>query len=136
MKVKVSEIPEEGLTLSEKIDPNQMHLDTPDLRFVQNLLVTAQFQKHEDAVWVQVGVRGEQEQICGRCLERCGRPYERQFQLGYSVENKILLDVTEDIRQEIFLSYPVQCLCKQDCQGLCATCGQNLNERRCMHGST
>lgn len=135
MKVRVSEIPEEGLTLSEKIDPNQMHLDTPDLKFAQDLLVTAEFQRHEGAVWVQVGIRGEQEQICSRCLEHYGRPYERQFQLGYSVKDRIVLDVTEDIRQEIFLSYSVQYLCRQDCQGLCATCGQNLNERRCAHGS-
>ncbi len=135
MKVRVSEIPEEGLTLTERIGPAQMNLNTPELKFVEDLEVTANFQKVEGTVMVQVGVRGEQEQICARCLEHSGRRYERQFQLGYSVKKEISLDITEDIRQEIFLSYPVRTLCREDCQGLCATCGQNLNERRCVHGS-
>ncbi len=136
MKVKISEILEEGLTVAERLDPVEMKLDTPDLRFVDRLDVSARFQKQRETVWVQVGVMGEQKQVCGRCLGLYDRHYEQEFQLGYDVKEKFVLDVTDDIRQEIFLSYPVKFLCREDCRGLCPVCGENLNERSCVHGAS
>ena len=136
MKVKVSEIPEDGLTVTERIDSVEMSLDTEDLHFVDRVNVTAHFQKQSETVWVQVGVMGDQKQTCSRCLGWCDRHYEQEFQFDYSAKERPVLDVTEDIRQEILLSYPVKVLCKEDCRGLCPVCGQNLNERSCTHGSS
>ncbi len=42
-----------------------------------------------------------------------------------------LLDLTELIRQNVTLAMPMQPLHAPDCQGLCASCGANLNETRC-----
>ena len=136
MKVKASEIPQEGLTVTERFDPTGLGLDTPDLRFVGPPTVTARFQKEKETVWVQVDVTGDQKQVCSRCLGLVDQHYQREFLLGYSVEERLVLDVTDDIRQEIFLSYPVKFLCREDCRGLCPVCGENLNERSCPHGTS
>lgn len=45
------------------------------------------------------------------------------------------IDVTEDVREEIMLEIPAFLLCREDCKGLCAQCGQDLNEGLCGCGS-
>lgn len=133
MRVKVSGIPEGGLTLSERLDPAALDLGTPDLCFSAPLLVTALFQKQPDAVLVAVAVAGQAEETCSRCLERTDHPYDERFHLDYSTQERLDLDVTDDVRQEILLSLPVKSLCRENCRGLCLKCGANLNERNCEH---
>ena len=41
------------------------------------------------------------------------------------------LDLDELIRTDILLELPTKFLCKEDCKGLCPTCGKNLNEGAC-----
>ena len=135
MRVKVSEIPEEGLTVSRLLDPAQMPLATPELRFTAPVEVRAAFQRQAETVLVEVSVTGQTEQVCGRCLEHYSRPYSNRFHLDYSVKGILLLEITDDLRQEILLGYPVRFLCREECLGLCPRCGTNLNERSCAHGS-
>lgn len=42
-----------------------------------------------------------------------------------------ILDLTEVVRQELYLSQPTHVLCREDCKGLCPQCGQNKNEATC-----
>jgi uncharacterized protein len=37
------------------------------------------------------------------------------------------------LREYALLEVPISPICKEDCQGLCAECGQNLNEKDCGH---
>lgn len=131
IRVRVNEIPEEGLTVSERFDAGAMNLQTEELRFTAPLDVTARFARERDAVMVGVGIEGAQELICSRCLTPFDRPYHLECRLGYTVRGVTTLDVTDDVRQEILLSYPVKLLCRQDCRGLCPGCGVNLNEEPC-----
>lgn len=41
------------------------------------------------------------------------------------------LELAEMLREQVILATPMQPLCREDCRGLCQTCGQDLNERRC-----
>lgn len=41
------------------------------------------------------------------------------------------LDLDELIYSDIILLTPTKFLCKEDCKGLCPTCGKNLNEGDC-----
>ena len=41
------------------------------------------------------------------------------------------IDMTPHIWEEIFISAPSKFLCKDDCAGLCTTCGINLNNETC-----
>ncbi len=108
-----------------------MKLQTPELHFTEPVRITAAFNREGSSVMVQVQAVGDQERVCGRCLEAYREPYDDRFTLGYSVKNQFVLDITDDIRQEILLSYPMTFLCRKDCQGLCPKCGKNLNEGPC-----
>lgn len=132
MKVKIHEIPESGLTLSERFDPQETGLQIPNgLRFTAPIEVSAHFQKERDMVWVKVSAAGNLELTCDRCLETVAKDYDSQFDFNYSVKDQFVLDITDDIRQEILLSYPVKFLCRENCEGLCSTCGKNLNLGLC-----
>jgi len=47
------------------------------------------------------------------------------------IDEAHILDLTEVVRQELYVSQPNQVLCRQDCRGLCPRCGQNLNTGQC-----
>jgi uncharacterized protein len=41
------------------------------------------------------------------------------------------IDLAETVREQVFLALPMKSLCSEDCLGLCAGCGVNLNKDRC-----
>jgi uncharacterized protein len=43
------------------------------------------------------------------------------------------VDLAPIVREQIILSVPMSPHCRENCAGLCATCGQNKNERDCGH---
>ncbi len=49
----------------------------------------------------------------------------------FTIDKHNILDLTEAIRQYALLAIPMKPLCRQDCAGLCPTCGYNLNESNC-----
>lgn len=46
-------------------------------------------------------------------------------------ENPEQLDVSADVREDLLLEIPGFPLCREGCKGLCAQCGQDLNEGAC-----
>ncbi|MBI2174769.1 MAG: DUF177 domain-containing protein [Candidatus Omnitrophica bacterium] len=52
---------------------------------------------------------------------------------SYHVAPTDVVDITDDVRQEIILAYPMIPVCREDCKGLCISCGQNLNVAACSH---
>jgi uncharacterized protein len=46
------------------------------------------------------------------------------------------LDLAPMLREQLILLVPMTVRCRDACKGLCATCGQNLNERDCGHRPT
>ena len=42
------------------------------------------------------------------------------------------IDLAQMVREQCYLAIPMKPLCRPDCQGLCPTCGTNLNTERCQ----
>ncbi|MDO4522377.1 MAG: DUF177 domain-containing protein [Eubacteriales bacterium] len=84
---------------------------------------------------------------CDRCLEDVRVPFALQFERDVDMKQteeerqEILdemsfiegyhLDVDQLICSEILVSWPSKVLCREDCKGLCNTCGTNLNHGEC-----
>jgi uncharacterized protein len=49
-----------------------------------------------------------------------------------TIDEHHVLDLTEVVRQALFLAMPINPLCKKDCAGLCPQCGNNLNQEQCQ----
>ena len=41
------------------------------------------------------------------------------------------IDLDPLVREQVLLALPMHAVCREDCRGLCGSCGQNLNERQC-----
>ncbi len=42
-----------------------------------------------------------------------------------------VIDLEPIVREQVLLALPMSTVCREDCQGLCVQCGQNLNEKQC-----
>ncbi|UCD09502.1 MAG: DUF177 domain-containing protein [Dehalococcoidales bacterium] len=50
---------------------------------------------------------------------------------SFTIDDHNIMDISEAIRQYTLMALPIKPLCRQDCSGLCPTCGMNLNENKC-----
>ena len=94
----------------------------------------------------------EVELTCGRCLSLFGYPVALSFEEEYIptldvesgaplpspeepgtfiIDEHHVIDLTEAIRQYALLAIPMKPLCRENCAGICQTCGQNLNQGSC-----
>lgn len=83
--------------------------------------------------------------MCVRCLQEFDHELEWTFTELYAFDQRsetdselILpedghIDLAEMLREYSLLEVPISPICKEDCQGLCMECGQNLNEKDCGH---
>ncbi len=108
----------------------------------------------EDKRYVMNGrLAGKLRLVCDRCLDTYTFALGRDFRLslsppiplesardetelkredlavGFIEAEKIDLD--DIIREQIYLSLPIQLLCGSSCAGLCTGCGVNLNRETC-----
>ena len=150
-EVKVSEIPEEGLSLSVREDPAALDLTVPGGRFWEPISVDVFLVKTEKAVLATGRITAPVAFECVRCLREFPAsldiPLSTQFvpppQLP-SGEHPMPPDEAEDyyyrddvivlddlVREEVLLAVPFNPQCRAECLGLCPQCGQDLNRGRC-----
>jgi uncharacterized protein len=98
---------------------------------------------------VQAEVDCEYQVNCGRCLESFNASQkvsiQEQFVSGnlshendsvaeddqvYSFKGDVI-DLYDCFREQILLAFPMSYVCRPNCKGFCAICGQNLNQRSC-----
>ena len=90
------------------------------------------------------------------CCYRCGTGFERDFSTHLSLKlieassvgsvDEIILseddldtvtyqdpviELEDLLLESVYLEFDDQCLCSEDCKGLCLQCGKNLNEGPC-----
>ena len=92
-----------------------------------------------EGVLVSGVVRAEAAGECARCLQPISQPMEVDFQELYEYPDNVndedslrlegdLLDLEPVVRDAVVLSLPLAPLCDEDCRGLCAHCGIDLNK--------
>lgn len=97
--------------------------------------------------------RGTTDQQCSRCLRPVKVTVDATFAEQYyatmavisgetldaapldskTIGSDFLIDLTPLLAEELILAMPVAPLCREDCRGLCAECGEDLNERPHEH---
>ena len=83
-----------------------------------------------------------------RQCSRCNEPFEmdmdgdadRDFRLGTGAQDEDAscqlpppgeLNLVDVLREDIWLAWPQEAVCRQDCLGLCPVCGSNRNHGEC-----
>ncbi len=90
---------------------------------------------------------------CSRCLKPIQAPVHAEFAEQYyatigvmsgaelaaapldakTIGSDFRIDLTPLLREELILATPFAPLCRPDCKGLCAVCGEDLNVRPHVH---
>ena len=135
MKIRISDIPTKGLSVNEQVALSEIDFQEVGLRICSPVEVVASIEKLEDKVIIKGSYRIPFKALCCRCCEEFDYKLDKPFEFEYKVDSKKDIDMKFVISEDILLSLPPKILCKADCKGLCAICGQNLNVDNCRHQS-
>ena len=133
MHIHVNRVPPEGVRDHASYDPAAMDMDRFDIRLTDPFEVDAFIVRADQELVVDVDIRCPARLVCARCLEEFPRTLTPEALFSYHVQPTDVVDITDDVRQEILLAYPMIPICRPGCKGLCPACGQNLNTASCPH---
>lgn len=97
-----------------------------------------------EVVYLDINVSFSLYGFCDRCADELKKDFSFDIKKivveelqnendddDYIVVKNRVLDLKELVYEEVSLSLPTKLLCKDDCKGLCAQCGANLNVSKC-----
>jgi uncharacterized protein len=110
--------------------------------------VEARLEKTRTQVYLTAELKARGSFSCDRCLAEFTRDLSPRYRMTYLFDageadqfdpaevqvispSLTVIDITEDVRQTLLLSIPLKLLCRDDCAGLCPTCGANRNTVSC-----
>ncbi len=69
---------------------------------------------------------------CDRCLTMCDCTIENIRVCHYiPVTDEKIIDFTDQLREDILITFPQRFICAESCLGLCEYCGEDLNSDVC-----
>ena len=142
----------EVLQLDESLELTDLKLSGGEPLVVSQAHMEGQATRGADEVELRARLVARLEIPCCRCLESHETSLETDFRLilvpdavefgvgeKEMTERESLLFYAEGgraelaaiAREQIYLNLPLKPLCREDCQGLCPTCGANRNRLKC-----
>jgi uncharacterized protein len=127
-------------------EPSKIGLDE---RFRSMVKIKVRLDKSLRQILLQAKMWAEGAFVCDRCLDNFIWQLDRKYSMVYiqgdrstidlkkEEEIQILsadtnyIDLDEDVRQYILLAIPQKLLCREECLGICPTCGVNRNNESC-----
>lgn len=153
MLIVLTNLPADGLKFEHQYKADELDLSQHEFSLQQPPLVAGRISRLGMEVRVQGKLNAQLEAVCDRCLAPVITPVEREFDLFYLPEESYAgtkgetellerdldfsfyqderLDVDELVLEQLELSLPTRILCQEDCKGLCAQCGTDLNLASC-----
>jgi uncharacterized protein len=160
MLIRVRELELRKLEFNENLPPGAVEF-LPEVHQIGTLhaegraeLIVEHRGHHQDVEDIRlVGkLTAEMEVACARCLEpvvhRIARDFdvlyrpqgvdrrgeevsisEAETEIGYYQGEGLLLE--DVLREQVVLAMPVKTVCREDCKGLCPSCGRNRNQEQC-----
>jgi uncharacterized protein len=95
---------------------------------------------------VRGSLSGALETACDRCLARFDREVRAELdtrvvvsrlapeERGERETSGSVVDLTDSLREAVFLEIPIKNLCSGECRGICPRCGVNRNVESCDCG--
>jgi|SRR5690242_6337875 len=160
MFIEIRDLEAQPLDFDEELAPESLDLG-PDWRQTGPLkadgraqLVEEHHGKHQliKDIRVKGRLQTSVETGCARCLEPVTAAISREFDLLYrpqgadaghketpvtTAEAEVSyyqgagLTLEDVLREQVLLGAPLKAICREDCKGLCPSCGKNLNLEKC-----
>ena len=128
------------ISLSFELEP--FEFEGEEIRAIENVIVEGLGISEKDVILIEASVKTKLKLNCSRCLDTFIYPIdidiEERFTSNETLEdeevvlvNSDTIDITEIVEKAIISTLPIKRLCKEDCKGLCQSCGANLNKEEC-----
>jgi uncharacterized protein len=152
MKLDVSHVPEAGIEVSVAIDASEVNLSDETAQLGSDLHLEGRVFEAGEQMLLEGRLRGTFSLNCSRCLKPFDSPFdidvsaryvnapeaEHQDRADSNIPEEVIIpfvgdeiDLISGIREDLILNVPLKPLCSEDCRGLCAQCGADLNEGDC-----
>lgn len=161
MYIRIEQIKEEGLALEFEEKPEVFPvlsemINQGECEFVAPIKTALRAIRIGDMVEVTGKIDTFVRQACGRCLKEFEIPLKSDIVLTYgpripgAQENEEpeeveisaaemdliyfegeVINLQDGIQEQVIVAFPIKPLCKENCKGLCAGCGNDLNEGDC-----
>ena len=145
LRINISNLSEGTHDRTLEASPEEIGLDS---RFSKTVHLEVRLEKtsRQLNVSVQLGTGGVF--TCDRCLDEFERSITNSYSVIYVMDGRTTpgadamevqviapqtahIDLGEDARQFAILALPQKILCREECAGLCPSCGANLNRGAC-----
>jgi uncharacterized protein len=151
MQLDLTKIRQAQDRFERTFDPSQVPEDDA-YRAVVSVHLAFDIHKDKDKFRLVGTVRTDLELPCSRCLDPFTFVMNQPFDLRYHPQSDASsaseaevaeedletsfyhdqqIDLSELLREQFYLAMPMKPLCREDCRGLCAQCGTNLNTGTC-----
>ncbi len=151
MKIRLDQV-EETFDWRETLEFSADELDLPELVEISAIECRGQIRPMAESYLLRAAVSYDQKLRCMRCLKPVTLPFSNdldlilevgggesaageqeleQEDLGLLRLDDAILDTRPILIEQVHLSIPMKPLCKEDCAGLCAGCGADLNAGPC-----
>lgn len=147
MLIKISQLKSGLNEWQEKIPPGSLSLDSQV--FQHAVAVRFRVDKQSSRLAIDITAAAEGEFVCDRCSEDFKKSIDGSVQITFIERAEPIpdempgddlrsfrvgqdeIDLSVEIRDALLLAQPIQVVCQDDCKGLCAGCGANLNFEEC-----
>ncbi len=156
MRYKIKDIPSEGLLVEQEI-PHSLFADAlegvdADLGATTGSIRVDLSKDRDDNVFARGDLKAILTLPCAKCLGpaqvKVSAPIKMTFvaegeepaesedpleDVDVATHDGETVDLGAIVREQLILAVPMSPHCRDNCAGLCPTCGQNKNERDCGH---
>jgi uncharacterized protein len=152
LSLNLAKVREAHERLERVYAPEQLGVPDDTFRVAAPVALAFDIYKDKDQFRLAGSVQTTLELPCSRCLEPFTWPVDSSFDLRYQpharntgegereieeddlttafYENETI-DLGQLMREQFYLALPMKPLCRDECKGLCPTCGTNWNKGAC-----
>jgi uncharacterized protein len=150
MIIDIDKIPKEGLNVSRDFEFLNIDLVEENTILLSPTHAEVVVRRIGEEIWIKGKLTARLSFICSRCLTPFEYPVDSSFDLVYLPEeldlmkdelneedlgrgfyNNNQIDLHEVILEQLNLTFPLKPLCSEDCEGICAVCGQIRRDGNC-----
>ena len=146
LRVPLSQVHAGPVETVGSVSPDDPVFKGLDVQLAEPVEVSGRFSSAgEDKYYWRVHFSTVVRADCRRCLAEALVPIDEERRLIFAADDETpegegtylipprtqVLDLTEPLREEIFLAVPRFVECRAECKGLCPRCGKNLNDGPC-----
>jgi len=154
MRIEVDKLKEASTPFASVYAPDELPLEDELMCLATEAKVEGRASKKHEQIRLQGTINATVEVACDRCASPVIVPVNADFdvtyiaaeslevepeatelqeaELSYATYEGDYLEIDDLAREQLLLALPTRQLCREDCKGLCLTCGADLNTGTCQ----